>query len=305
MLAVPPSAAAEQACATPSSPGRGIRCRQIGATDRDAIIDLLCEGFPRTKRPYWEAAFCRLDANHPPDNLPQYGFMLEAAGAAVGVLLLISAALPAAGEPLLRSNLSSWYVRPAFRIYASVLVSRVMGLPTGSLVNVSPAPSTWPIIETQGFHRFSSGAFVGVPALSWQGAAARVQLPDAVDGLAITAGERQVLQDHARHGCLSFCAMADGRGHPFVFRRRMFNRFPLPGAHLIYCRDIGDLSRFAGPVGRFLARRGIGWIIASTDERVGKLAGMLLPDRLPMYAAGAAPPRAGDLAYTEAALFGF
>ena len=291
----------------PPSARTGVRCREVRGADRDAIIGLLREGFPRRDRPYWVAAFERLDAHEPPPGLPRYGFMLESGGAAVGVLLLISAAVPSDGRDIVRSNLSSWYVRPDFRMYASMLVSRVVKLPADTFINVSPAEPTWPTIEAQGFRRFSGGAVAAIPALSLSGFGARVRPIGAAgaDELGITDGELRLLQDHEAHGCISLCVAAADGARPFVFRRRTFSRFPAPCAHLVYCRRIRDLAGFAGPLGRHLARRGLGWLLVSSDERLDGLAGRRFADRLPMYAAGAIRPRPGDLAYTEAALFGF
>ena len=38
-------------------------------------------------------------------------------------------------------------------------------------INISPAPPTWPVVEAQGFRRFSEGQFFAVPALSPKGSA--------------------------------------------------------------------------------------------------------------------------------------
>jgi hypothetical protein len=115
----------------------------------------------------------------------------------------------------------------------------------------------------------------------------------------------KIHRDHAQFGCVSLvCVTAEG-AYPFVFRRRRVSRFLLPCAQLIYCRDLKDLSRFAGPVGRFLALRGMAWVLVATSQPIENIVGRYFQKKLPMYFKGPARPEAGDLAYTEAALFGF
>ena len=78
---------------------------------------------------------------------------------------MICSAMRAGDRPVPRCNLSSWYVEPAFRTYAPLLVSQAMRHKDVTYMNVSAAPHTWPIIEAQGFARYSEGIFVCLPAL--------------------------------------------------------------------------------------------------------------------------------------------
>ena len=68
---------------------RKIRCREIAAGDVDAVADLLTRGFPGRPRAYWLAGLERQAARAVPDGYPRYGYLLEAAGAVVGALLLM------------------------------------------------------------------------------------------------------------------------------------------------------------------------------------------------------------------------
>ena len=78
----------------------------------------------------------------------------------VGAILMICSALRAGGTLAPRCNLSSWYVEPAFRTYAPLLVSHALRHKDVTYLNVSAAPHTWPIIEAQGFSRYSEGLFI-------------------------------------------------------------------------------------------------------------------------------------------------
>jgi hypothetical protein len=284
----------------------GVRCRLIGSTDLEEIAELLHEGFPQRSRKYWAAALQRLDSQPTPEGFPKFGYMLEAYGGAVGVLLLICSWIPSDGPASIRCNVSSWYVRPPFRPYSSLLVSPAIRNRAATYVNVDPDVPTWPIIEAQGFRRVCGGAFASVAMFSLRSDPARVSHIRTIRPTEnnLTQVEQRVLEDHDRFGCISICCQSSGQTHPFVFRRRRFNRFPLPCAELIYSRGTDDLIRFKGAIGKFLARRGMFWILVGANGPVDGLIGRYFPDKLPIYSKGPAPPRPGDLAYTEAALFG-
>ncbi len=73
---------------------------------------------------------------------------------------------------------------------------------------------------------------------------------------------------------------------------------------MIYCRDVADFVRFAGPLGRALARRDWPFIILDANGRIPGLFGFFSPGAMPKYFKGPQRPRLGDLAYTERAVLG-
>jgi hypothetical protein len=73
---------------------------------------------------------------------------------------------------------------------------------------------------------------------------------------------------------------------------------------LIYCRDLADFARFARPLGRHLLRRGIPWVAVDSNGPIPGLPGFFRKRGERQYFRGPDQPRLGDLAYTEAALFG-
>jgi len=288
---------------TKDLPATGLRCRQIEQADIDAVATLLTRGFPVRTRQFWLDALSQLTRHAPPPGLPKYGYLLENQGAVVGAILLICSAAPGTAFP--RCNLSSWYVEPPFRTYAPLLVSQALRHKNVTYTNVSSAPHTRPIIEAQGFSRYSEGIFIAVPALQGLFSGPRVEVFEAhrrpdVD---FDPTDRDVLSEHAAYGCLSlWCATAE-RAHPIVFRSRLIRGY-VPTAQLIYCRDIGDLVRFAGPIGRFAARRGLPLIIIDANGPIPGLFGWFARGRMPKYFKGPQRPRLGDLAYTEYAMLG-
>jgi hypothetical protein len=293
--------------ADPISPAVDIRMRQIKSEDIAAVAEILHHGFPSRPKDYFVAALHHLSLYEPPKGAPRFGFLLEASGRIVGALLAISSFFGGEEDRSLRCNVACWYVFPEFRVYAPLLILQVARNPAVAYTNISAATGTWHTIEAQGFRRFSTGAFAGVPALAAPDRDVQVseisEAAEVADGLA--PHELKILQDHEQFGCISLVCLAAEGVHPFVFRRRRVSRFPLPCAQLIYCRDLADLSRFAGPIGRFLARKGMTWMLVATSQPIENIVGKHFHSKLPMYFKGPAHPAAGDLAYTEAALFGF
>jgi hypothetical protein len=78
----------------------------------------------------------------------------------------------------------------------------------------------------------------------------------------------------------------------------------IPCAQLIYCRDVAEFIRFAGPIGRYLARRGKPFVIIDSNGAIPGLLGTFRPGRMAKYFKGPQRPRLGDLAYTEYAVLG-
>jgi hypothetical protein len=286
-----------------SSPLPDIRCRQIEESDVPGVADLLTRGFPNRSSEFWRHALDQLTLHEPPQGLPKYGYLLETGGTPVGVILLICAAMPTDGTLLPRCNLSSWYVDPAFRAYAPMLVSQALRHKEVTYTNVSAAPHTWPIIEAQGFSRYSDGIFIALPALARGGADAEVFDAQRQPSVSFDPFEQETLVQHAAHGCISIWCVTPERAFPFVFRPRLVKGF-VPCAQLIYCRDIADFGRCAGPIGRYLALRGRPVVIVDANDPIPGLVGVFRRGSKPKYFKGPQRPRLGDLAYTEYAILG-
>jgi hypothetical protein len=285
--------------------GPTIRCRQITKEDHPAVATLLTRGFPARDRRFWENALAQLGSRQPPPGLPQYGFLLQSGEVVIGALLLICSTVRTADGVTTRCNLSSWYAEPAFRAYSPLLVSHALRHKNVTYVNISPAPHTRPIIEAQGFSRYSDGVFIAAPLLHglFGNCGATVSDARTPPPLGFDPADQEVLLEHARHGCLSlWCADAE-RAYPFVFRPRLAKNL-IPYTQLIYCRELGDFVRCAGAIGRYLARRGMPFVIFDSNGPIPGLAGIYRRGSMPKYFKGPQPPRLGDLAYTEYAVMG-
>jgi hypothetical protein len=281
-------------------------CRPIGAQDIANVADLLTKGFRIRHRSYWARALDRLMAHPTPSGLPKLGYLLEHDDRPVGVILLIFSRIPGPTGSVIRCNLSSWHVEPAFRTHASLLVSRTLRHTDVVYLNISPAPQTRAIIELQGFTRYCNGQLLVLPALG------RGAPPVEVRPLAATirprnpslAAEFDLLATHAAFGCVCVWCTSGDEAWPFAFLPRRIARGLVPVLQLIYCRDWKDFVRFAGPIGRHLARRG--WLLVLTDAPgpLPGLPGLYFEGSGPKYFKGPAAPRLGDLAFTEGVLFG-
>jgi hypothetical protein len=221
----------------------------------------------------------------------------------VGVLILLFAA-DATGA--IRCNLSSWYVEPEFRGHASPLVFMALKHKGVTYFNISPAGHTWSTIEAQGFARYCDGRFYALPALNRGRARVRAMSADGAAASRLPAHEHALLAAHAGYGCLSVVCEAPDGAHPFVFVpfRVRRGRIALPCMQLVYCRAVEEFVRFAGPLGRFLLKRGMPWVVLDANGPVPGLKGVYLTPRGPKYFKGPHKPQLGDLAWTELVLFG-
>jgi hypothetical protein len=289
-----------------ASPAPGLRCRLIDQADIGTVASLLARGFLVHDRGFWLDAFAQLSRHEPPPGLPKYGYLLESGGVVVGAILLICSTVKAGDAIIPRCNLSSWYVEPAFRAYAPMLIAHALRHKGATYLNVSPAPHTLPIIEAQGFSRYCDGIFVAAPMLKdlfGGGPNVAFLKADQSPNASFDRRDQQLLRQHAAHGCISLWCVADDRAYPFVFRPRLV-KGAIPCAQLIYCADLGDFVRFAGPIGRMLARRGLPLAIIDANGPIPGLFGWFRRGSMPKYFKGPQRPRLGDLAYTENAVMG-
>ncbi|HEX8233534.1 MAG TPA: hypothetical protein VF559_09355 [Caulobacteraceae bacterium] len=277
-----------------------IACRQIVEADLAAAAALLREGFPDRTPEYWGAALEVLRLRQVPGGYPRYGYLLEVDGEAVGLILLIFSAVDDQAGDQIRCNVSSWYVRPAFRNYGVLLTSAALSFKEAVYLNISPARPTWPILDAQGYRRYSNGQMACVPALGPPRLSARIRRHDP-------ASEPEfdnLIEPAAKASCLVLIVESDGERLPFVFVRREIRHFGKGVAQLAYCPSTADFVRFAGPLGRYLLRRGLPVVLLDSEARVPGLVGKFFKDRMPKYFRGPRRPRLNDLRHTEAVLFG-
>ncbi|MGO9773147.1 MAG: acyl-CoA acyltransferase [Roseiarcus sp.] len=284
-----------------TSSGTGVRLRQIAASDLPAIARLLSEGFPNRTVSYWLRGLDRHARRPPPDGYPPYGFLLDHDGAPVGVILLLFARVGTGEGAVVRCNLSSWYVKPAFRAFGSLLITSTTRDPSVTYFNITPAPHTWSTVEAQRFVMYCRGQMYGAVALRRAVSEARAEVfVDSVPGL--SPFEHALLREHAGFGCLSVVVRSGSGIFPFAFQKHWV-RGVVPVFRLIYCRDITEFDAYAGNLGRLLLLRGGLLVRWDANAPAAGVVGWYTERRGRKYAKGNSPPRLGDLAFTEAALF--
>jgi hypothetical protein len=285
-----------------SPPPVKVRCRPIEAVDLVKVADLLAQGFPERTRKYWTSGLDTLSRRPSPADCPRFGYLLEAEGAVVGAILLIFSESGEGDARRVRCNLSSWYVDPTFRAYATLLVSAALKLKHVTYVNISAAAHTRPILAAQGYRQYSQGQFVTLPAFrSARGVKARRFDPARDQGLP----EFDLIQAHAAAGCLAVVVETEGGGRePFLFLRRRLAYAPLGVMQLVYCRDTEAFARAAGAIGRLLVAQGALAVICDADGPIQGMLGRFFRDKAPRYFKGPDQPRLNDLAFTELVMFG-
>ena len=277
------------------SPPLQVPCRQISQADLGPVADLLARGFPARSRKYWTSALPRLAARGAPEGCPWFGYMLEADGVAVGVLLLIFAEAGGA----VRCNVSSWYVEPAYRGHAALLASLASKLKHVTYVNTSAATHTWPILDVLGYRRYSLGQLAAVAALKpGKGKFRSLGVAD------VDLPEYALLCAHAEAGCLALICETSQGPAPFVFLIRRVAGVPFGVAQLVFTRDTDRFAACAGPLGRYLLRHGAPLVICDAPSPIPGLAGLWFRNRGPRYFKGPERPRLNDLAFTEMVVFG-
>jgi hypothetical protein len=283
-------------------PAAKLKVREIRPADLNAVARLLNKGFSFRSINYWLRGLNRHAGRPRPANYPEFGYCLDNGGVPVGVILLLFSEARAGAETIVRCNVSSWYVEPAFRAFSSMMVKLAIKDKNVTYFNITPAPHTWSTVEAQGFSAYCNGQIYGAPALSRSVRGARVELFSDDEAAGLTDYESDLLRQHAGFGCLSLIVREGVDAHPFVFQKHRVKGL-VPVYRLLYCRQIDDLQRFAGNVGRFLARRGGLLVRFDANGPMSGILGWYTERRGRKYAKGPHSPRLGDLAFTEAALF--
>ncbi len=282
--------------------GAGLRVREILESDLTAIAALLSRGFPFRSTGYWLRGLERQARRQRPAGYPAFGYCLDSAGTPVGVLLLLFSEILAGSETIVRCNLSSWYVEPGFRAFGSLLVRAATRHKEVTYFNITPAPHTWSTVEAQGFSVYCRGQIYGALALSRPAPNVAIEPFSERHAERLAPFEADLLRQHASFGCLSAVVCEGENCHPFVFQKHHVRNL-VPVYRLIYCRDIADIQRFAGNIGRFLARRGGLLVRFDANHPTVGIVGWYSEKRGRKYAKGPTPPLLGDLAFTEAAIF--
>ena len=289
-----------------------IKVRLITEADITAAIDLLTRGYgtPRSggvdrPRSFWEGVFsCLKRRQLPVGDFPRYGYVIDSGGKLVGIMLLIFSAIWEHDIAKIRCNGSSLYVDPDFRLYAPLLIKKIVSYKGVTGLNLTPAKHTLRMIEALGYAKYCDGTFVAIPLLSRAPKSNAIHIIDVhmESEIPFDPRERDLLLEHAGYGCESIWCITPERAYPFVFRVRHVKHVPC--AQLVYCSSIEDFVRFARPIGLYLARSTKRFLVVlDANGPIPGLVGKYFAGRVVRYFIGPDRPRLGDLAYTEISIF--
>lgn len=280
-----------------------IAVREITDADLGEVSEFLGRGIGYNDR-YFLQLFQRMTGHATPAGFPKYGRLMTCDGTIVGAVILIFSMVQSNGVPTVRCHVTGWCVEPAFRSYAALFFAKDLKHSDVTYLNISAqwTAGTLPIIEQQGFVKYSSGQFIAVPALHFSSneSQTKVMSVNQVPNAPFEDFDRDLLLAHKKYGCICLWCVTTERAYPFVFRPRLFKRI-VPGVQLVYCRDVEHLSRFAGPIGRYLALRGRLVVRVDSNRPIEGLVGKFTQNMDARFYKGS-KPRLGDLAYTHLAM---
>ena len=267
--------------------------------NRVAAVALLTKGFPEKSEAFWSRGLSFVSAHHARLNFGEIGQLLMKGDDAVGVLLTIKSRLP--DEDRMVVNLSSWYVEPSSRWFAPRMLQMASSSQEETFTDLTPSPEACKLNERLGFSTVTDYTLF-YPLLPKALGPARARLRPLADVHpgALPAAMRDMLEDHARFGCMVAVMEADGRHHPLVFLKTMTKR--LPTARLIYCEDRQLAQRHISAIARHLLRKGrLAMTMAASDEE-RDAGGFAVLKSAPMQVKGVWNPRFINETYSELVL---
>ncbi len=242
-----------------------------------------------------------------PENAPQFGYCLDASGALVGVILLIAHQKLIGTNQENFTNLASWYVKPEYRSYAHQLAAMALKNRATSYSNVTAAPSTWDVVEKQGYRNYCMGWFFALSVLAKRQRDVKIHEFAAVSSRADVQQMKdfELLQRHAEWGCKVLLVDEAGKLKGFVFRRFAIRsgRLKMPAMLTVYAPSQSDLIRLAGNLGRHLLWRAAPILVFDANASVPGLLGSFTDRRGRKFVKGPHVPALCDLADTEYAIF--
>jgi hypothetical protein len=282
---------------------------EIDRTNEMEAASLLAEGFPGVSVAVWRNRIERLRTHA--DNAEAgiaTGYVLVTEGVMSGIVLTPASRRPGADggwETVL--NLSSWYVRPAQRWRAALMLRRVMRQPVSMITELTPSATLEAMMPALGLHPINAGeSFIFLPSVAGtRFSGARVEEHGRVRAR-VEPWLAALIVRHEQVGCLAAALDTPEGIVTLLFKRRM--RKGLPTLQLVYCDRHCALIRNMDSVARFLIARGHMILVLdiARDEHVARRTpGVQRPRHGRKYASKPPAPNIIDHAGSELALFEF
>jgi len=239
----------------------------VTLSDLDHATDLLAEGFPARTRAFWRTSIARLvqaggnaAAEYP------LGFFLMDKDEPVGVALTpASLRQRPESEPQRVVNVSSWYVRPAHRWRAALMLRKIVSEPGSIYTDLSPTADVRTMLATFGFKAVNLGVVMHLlPALALRrGLPATVSEWQAGEPLPAGSPPPTLIESHRALGCLPLIVEGKAGRTLLVLRPKRVRR--LPATQAVYVGSHAALEPHLPTLARHLLGRGL--LVAQIDCR--------------------------------------
>jgi hypothetical protein len=160
--------------------GSGIQAREIVEADKRSVASLLARGLGYPDEYFLHVLDC-LTEHATPEGFPKYGYLLESDGIVVGAIIMIFSAIrsPSAFTDI-RCHVTSWYVEPAFRCFATLFFLKGLKNKSVTYLNISALPRALPVLKVQGFLKYCIGKFVAFPVLCLSSCGCRIKVAESI-----------------------------------------------------------------------------------------------------------------------------
>ncbi|CAD0211469.1 hypothetical protein AGRHK599_LOCUS1398 [Rhizobium rhizogenes] len=259
----------------------------------------MAKGFPEKSEAFWSRGLALINEHHQRRELGAIGQLLLKGEDAAGVLLTIRNRLPDSGRIVV--NLSSWYVEPSCRWFAPRMLQMASSAEEELFTDLTPSPEACRLNERLGFHTVTDCTlFYPLPLTALRPAGARLSPLAAMPADTLPDAMRDMLEDHARLGCIVAVMQADGRQHPLVFLKTTTRK--LPSARLIYCEDREIAQRHISAIARHLLGQGRLALTMAALEGERNAGGFAAHKSAPIQVKGVWNPRFINETYSELVL---
>lgn len=232
----------------------------IEEADFPRAAALLHEGFPQRSPSFWLQALQRMAllGENEAAGVP-IGWLLLHEQQAVGVVLTPASLRYRRGGSVEKLvNFSSWYVRPAFRWRAFLMLRALLADRAAVYTDLTPTREVQQMLGKLGFTPINHGvALLPTPLLALgprRGASVRLLQPgELLPDCELT---RAQVEGHRALGCLPLLLQAPGQPPQLLVCRRTRWR-GLPVAQLVYAERMGLLLQHRAALARCLLQQGL------------------------------------------------
>ena len=272
--------------------------RPIGFQSLDEALPVLARGFPAAPAAFWDSGLSRLRQYGAADPAARAGYLLEAEGSDVGVILTIPSTREIGGESHSVVNLSSWYIDERHRWRGPRMLQQVVSNATTLYTDLTPTEPVRAMIGRFGFRNWTEGTLIFMlPLLALKPAKSAHVFPlHKLPSDTFPPFTRRMLDDHAALGCIA-AGLWDGDNlHPLIFSRTKRARVPI--ARLIYAESCDLVITHLAAISRFLLREKL-LLMAMNANAQDRVAGSFFTESAPAFLKGQTTPPQCDLAYCE------